>query len=134
MTLTVCIDDRNGMAFNRRRQSRDRVLIEDLIVAAAGRPIRISPYSLPLFPEGLPNLLVSEDPLGEASGEDFCFVETLSPTSCAEKFDRILLYRWNRHYPADLRFEPDLSHYTQKEVRDFVGSSHEKITKEVYER
>ena len=31
MTLIVCIDDKNGLLFNHRRQSRDRVLIEDLL-------------------------------------------------------------------------------------------------------
>ena len=30
MTLYVCLDDRNGMLFNNRRQSRDRVVLEDI--------------------------------------------------------------------------------------------------------
>ena len=31
MNLIVCLDDKNGMAFNGRRQSRDRLLTEDLL-------------------------------------------------------------------------------------------------------
>ena len=30
MKLIVCLDDNNGMMFNKRRQSRDRVLIENV--------------------------------------------------------------------------------------------------------
>lgn len=31
MKLIVCMDDKNGMAFNHRRQSRDRVLAERIM-------------------------------------------------------------------------------------------------------
>ena len=31
MKLIVCLDDKNGMMFNKRRQSRDRVLIENVL-------------------------------------------------------------------------------------------------------
>ncbi len=31
MIIAVCTDDNNGMLFNNRRQSRDMLLIEDLI-------------------------------------------------------------------------------------------------------
>lgn len=31
MTLILCLDDENGMMFNHRRQSRDRVLISEML-------------------------------------------------------------------------------------------------------
>ena len=31
MTIIVCLDDKNGLSFNNRRQSRDKILIEDII-------------------------------------------------------------------------------------------------------
>ena len=31
MRVIVCLDDRNGMLFNRRRQSRDRRVVEDIL-------------------------------------------------------------------------------------------------------
>ena len=34
MTLYVCLDDKNGMLFNNRRQSRDRVVLEDIRMQA----------------------------------------------------------------------------------------------------
>ena len=30
MRLIVCLDDKNGMAFNHRRQSRDRIVTEKI--------------------------------------------------------------------------------------------------------
>ena len=33
MNLIVCLDDSGGMRFNKRRQSRDSLLIKDLIEA-----------------------------------------------------------------------------------------------------
>jgi len=36
MIAVVCVDDRGGMLFNRRRQSQDRVLRGDLLALAAG--------------------------------------------------------------------------------------------------
>ena len=44
MYIAICIDDNNGMMFNRRRQSRDRVLLDDLIKLANGK-LYICEYS-----------------------------------------------------------------------------------------
>ena len=57
--------------------------------------------------------------------------------SCKEevlqKAERIVLYRWNRAYPADVKFTMPKG-FTLKESREFAGSSHEKITREEYTR
>ena len=45
MIIAVCIDDKGGMLFNHRRQSQDRLLREDLLKEAAGRPLWMSGYS-----------------------------------------------------------------------------------------
>ena len=45
------------------------------------------------------------------------------------------LYKWNRDYPADFYFDIDYANdYKLETTLDFVGTSHEKITKEVYVR
>ena len=31
MTVFICLDDKNGMLFNHRRQSRDKAVIEDML-------------------------------------------------------------------------------------------------------
>ena len=49
MKIIVCVDDNNGMMFNKRRQSRDRVLIQDIIANLDGSNLLIAPYSEKLF-------------------------------------------------------------------------------------
>ncbi len=138
MTILVCVDDRMGQMFHRRRLSRDRVLSARILERAAGRVLRISPYSVPLF-DGLPSsarLEVGEDYLAQASGDDLCFVEREDAAPWLDRADRLVLYRWNRAYPADLRFPGDIlaQNWTLTAASDFPGSSHDKITEEFYER
>ena len=62
MTVALCIDDRGGMLFNKRRQSRDRVLVEELVrfAESEGARILISPFSKLLF-ENFPNAVQIDD-------------------------------------------------------------------------
>ena len=65
----------------------------------------------------------------------YCFVEDRAIAPVQEKIEKIILFRWNRAYPADMYFDITLSdgwHVT--ETHEFAGSSHEKITEEVYEK
>ena len=39
MKLIVCLDDNKGMMFNNRRQSRDRVLIENVLELCKGEKL-----------------------------------------------------------------------------------------------
>ncbi len=130
MILVVCIDKKGGLQFNHRRQSRDSLLIEDLIREADGRIIRTSPYSAPLFPEG-----VAKDGAEDAGVGELCFYEGDFPCPPKEKLEGVILYHWNRAYPADLWFDESLLDGMKKTGKtDFPGSSHEKITKEVYRK
>ena len=133
MKLIVCLDERRGMAFNHRRQSRDRVLIEDLLRTVGEARLFAAPYSASLF-EGKPlNLVVSEDPMQDAENSDFCFLELASPAT-DETISELILYHWNRHYPSDTPFLLDMSSYSLISSIDFAGSSHDKITKEVWKK
>ena len=132
MTLVLCLDDNLGMMFNHRRQSRDRVLIEELLTTVGDRRLFVSPYSKTLFPEGAAPITVAEDP-GAAAGEnDFAFVEDTDPTAAWDRVTSVMLYRWNRAYPGDQYFRGDMTGFLLSETNEFVGSSHEKITKEVW--
>ena len=134
MTLIVCVDDEQGMAFGRRRQSRDRALCEDMVVFAAGRTLRMSPRSAKLF-EGMDgNIAATEDFAQNAKADECCFVEFQSVDELAERARDLVLYRWNRHYPADLHFCVSLDGWRLDRVTEFPGTSHEKITREVYVR
>jgi hypothetical protein len=71
-----------------------------------------------------------------SSGEDLCFVEDRDPSPFLGKADKVVIYRWNRHYPADKRFEFDLSSlgFEKASAENFIGSSHPTITEEIYEK
>lgn len=132
MIAAVCIDDRNGLLFNHRRLSRDRAQQEDLLSLCGGEPLWLAPYSAPLFDWALERVRISEDFLEQAAPGEICFVEDRQPP--VEDLDGLILYRWNRAYPSDVRLELDLSRFTLSERRDFPGVSHETITREYYIR
>jgi len=134
MTLVVCLDDAMGMAFGGKRQSRDSVLCRDLTDYAGGRRILMSPYSEPLF-EGLGACVeAAPDYMDKACGDCLCFPELESPEELEKRAEEMLLYRWNRRYPSTLRFRPDEKCWRLSSVTEFAGSSHEKISREVYVR
>lgn len=129
MTLYICLDDRNGLRFNHRRQSRDAAVLADIHSLCTGN-LGIAPDSEKLIREAeIPYVLPPE------TGEDF-FAEEIPTEEMLEKTKKLVIYRWNRHYPADVRWEPDLTAmgFVLRETTDFPGTSHEKITREVYER
>ena len=128
------MDDRGGMLFNRRRQSQDRVLRGDLLALAAGRPVWMNGYSLGQFGPETGDLRTAEDCLDRAGKGELCFVETTDPAPWLERMEGLVLYRWNRRYPADLYCTLPLEDFVLEERREFAGSSHECITREVYRR
>ena len=132
MTVFVCIDDKGGMVFNHRRQSRDRIQQQDMLRECGGRPLRIAPRSSALFSESSA-AEASENYLSAAGPEDFCFAEEPPLLPWTENIHRLILYRWNRAYPADGYLDIDIREGWQlQETTEFPGSSHEKITKETY--
>lgn len=129
MTLYICLDDRNGLQFNKRRQSRDSALLEDIRSQLSG-PLCVAPFSEKLIREAeIPYVLLPE------TTADF-FAEEIPSQELLEKTKKIVIYRWNRHYPSDVKWEPDLTGmgFTLTEITEFAGTSHEKITREVYVR
>ena len=119
MTVFVCVDDNFGMAFNGRRQSRDSAVAEDIVRSCGGLP-EMDGRSAKLFNGG-------------AQAEDAYFMEFSCEEALLQKAERIVLYRWNRAYPADVKFTMPAG-FALKESCDFAGSSHEKITREEYIR
>ena len=134
MTLILCVDNHGGMLFHGRRQSRDRMLQEDLLQETAGGRLWMNAYSAGQFPPSA-RILVSESPLTQAESPDFCFVENLAVQPFLKQANRLILYCWNRVYPADaVIFRSPGPAWTLLRQSEFSGSSHEKITKEFYVR
>lgn len=134
MKLVCCVDDIMGMAFFGRRQSRDSLLYEDLAKESCGKAIHMQQRSAALFANTDANIFVSEAPWDTAGDDEFCFVEFCSPSSFEDRVREIILYRWNRRYQSDLKFDIDLSSWSKVSEAQFTGSSHEKISKEVFIR
>jgi len=137
MILIVCVDDDNGMMFNRRRQSQDRVLRERVLGMTAGSRLWMNHYTEKQFAtENAPQINVDDGFLNEAAPGDYCFVEGDDVADYEKWMEKIILYKWNRRYPGDTHFSIPLQAHGWRLTRstDFVGSSHEKITEEVYER
>lgn len=136
MTVAVCISDGGGMMFNKRRQSRDRVVTEDVLARSGDRKIITSDYSSKLFSENPDRITPVDDPLAEAEDGDFVFVEDRSLLEHKNKIKEIYIYKWNKKYPFDKRldFSPEGEGMHLAEVVEFEGNSHEKITRELWKR
>lgn len=134
MKIIVCLDDKCGMAFGGRRQSRDRVLCERILEITGDARVLMSPQSHKLFTDQDCRLIPDSNYLSLAQGDDYCFIETDSPAPFEQEIKEIIIFRWNRVYPSDLKFNISLDGFSLTESREFKGSSHEKITEEVYRR
>lgn len=135
MVLVICVDDKGGMAFNGRRQSMDRLLRADLLQTVGEAPLWMSPYSAKQFDPAPANLRAAEDFLDRAGKGAYCFAEFPPLAQVLDRAEGLVVYRWNRTYPADrhLDFAP-ADQFTLVSAADFPGSSHKTLTKEVYTR
>lgn len=108
------------------------MLCEKALEISKGARLFMNTYSAPLF-EGK-NIVVDDLFELKAGAGDYCFCETKVPDlSVAEG---VILFKWNRDYPADsyLEFDPKALGFKKQKDEDFEGSSHKKITMEVYGR
>ncbi|MCI9615628.1 MAG: ribonuclease Z [Dorea sp.] len=133
MVVIVCLDDDNGMMFNRRRQSKDRAVKERIGQISSGKRLWMNSYTYKLY-GGLcgTEIIEAEDFLERAGSGELCLVETESLAGVEAKIEKVVLFRWNRKYPADFWFDLALSEWKREAVREFSGTSHEKITEEEY--
>lgn len=137
MIVIVCLDDKNGMMFNRRRQSQDRCLRERIIDMTAGKVLRMNQYSAGQFdPKTLSHVMVGESFLEEAADGEYCFVENEALAPYEKNMEMLIVFRWNRTYPSDVWLDLVLGGDVWKltETEEFSGYSHDVITMEVYKK
>ena len=115
MTIFICLDDADGLAFNHRRQSRDRILCEHIAALSQKGVLRMNTSSFSLF-SGInaPNICAEDDFMQHAQPDDFCFLECADPTPYLGLASCLTVFRWNRR------------------ETEFEGSSHPTITQEDY--
>ena len=142
MKIIVCVDNQNGMMFNRRRQSQDRVLRKRILELTGGKKLWMNAYSQKQFLQVNGNMSKEQEQSGQIQADEAflekagpgepCFVEDRSVAPFAGRVERVVLYRWDRAYPADLYWDLSLEGWTLARREEFPGFSHEIITKEVY--
>lgn len=134
MNVILCLDDNNGMMFNHRRQSRDKEVLKDIILISRNSRLYMNEYSYKLFKDlSIQNVLVSSEFLQQANEGEYCFVEDRNVLPFCDKIEKLIIYRWNRKYPADFYFDIVLDEVWElTEIKESTGTSHEKIKKEIY--
>lgn len=134
MTAIVCVEDRGGILFLKRRVSRDREVYRD--IAENYDKIYMTSYSLPLFDGVKIEAGIRLSPISEGQHGDVCFVESGEIADRIHRISRLVIYRWNSRYPSDVKlgFEPEDMGFSHLSTTEFAGYSHEKITKDIYEK
>ncbi len=132
MTLIFCVDDNFGLMFNKRRQSRDSAVLDDIKNCFAGEKICMSPYSEKLFSEAGIDYTICEN----FNQDGIYFVEDEYSPDLFNSADEVILYHWGKVYPADYNFDISLlsADFTLAETTVFKGTSHNEIKKERYTR
>lgn len=135
MVVITCVDNNGGMLFHHRRQSRDRAVREDIRKEVGESCLWVNAYSAGLFGDFADRLRIDESFMEKAGTNQYCFVENVSAAEYEERMERIILYCWNRNYPADFHFDIPLTNkWILTGQEEFTGYSHEKIRKEIYVR
>ncbi len=135
MNVIVCVDNRMGVMFNKRRQSRDRILCQKVADTVADNKLLLNSYSADLFDSFNIDIVVDDEFLKNAQNGDFCFCEGAELKPFTNKIEKLIVFRWNRDYPYDQTLDIDISAgWSMVKNEEFEGSSHDKITMEVYVR
>lgn len=135
MNIIVCVDEQNGMLFGGRRQSKDRILRRQVRLLAQNTPLWMNGYSARQFEEDGQPVYIDENFLETAPAGAWCFVENTDMMPYLRRIEKVAVYRWNRLYPSDVKFPMAVfeEKWTKLSSREFAGSSHERITEEVYQ-
>ena len=110
------------------------MVIEDMIASYPGERIHMNSYSKSLFLKYPEQIEVEEDFLKYLSEDEVGFVENLSLKPYEKNIKSLIIYKWNRDYPADRYLDIPLDEWELTSTVEFSGYSHEQITKETYSR
>ncbi len=136
MVLIYCLDPKNGMTFNNRRQSMDKAVRERIGEISSKNRLLMNIYSSKQFTEQFSNIQIDENFLNYALENDYCFVENLNTKDYIKKTDKIIIYRWDKVYPSDFKLDYEPKDYGFKlySSYEFKGNSHDIIVEETYNK
>ncbi|MBP3706660.1 MAG: ribonuclease Z [Clostridia bacterium] len=133
MNIIICLDDKNGLIFGTKRQSRDIKIYERILENTKGRKLLMNEYSYNLFKDLNTKINVRNDFLSLAKKKDYCFIENDEFLNYDKFIESITVYRWNTVYPSTVRIDEKYLNKRKKiSVFEFCGNSHQLITEEVY--
>ncbi len=133
MNIIVCVEDNNGMMFNKRRVSQDIEVRNDIYKNLNEKTLIMNSYSFKMFEKDGSNANIKVDEnLPIDDNMNFQFIENVKLSKFEQKIDNLVVYYWNRKYPNDFKFDIDISKWKLVSEVEFVGKSHEKITKKVF--
>lgn len=104
---------------------------------AGNRTLWMNDYTARQFsPEQQEQISLAENPLQAANNGELCMVEGEALLPYEDQLEELILFRWNRVYPADTYLDIPLSEHGWVLVNtlEFSGYSHERITQEVYRK
>ena len=124
MTVIITLDDKYGYTLFGKRLSEDIAITNDIL--SSFPLVYMSEYSAAQFDDK--SRIVSPIP-NKLPQDAVLFLETdyIPPEA-----DKLIVYRWNRHYPSDRKYNPAKYFWYIESSVNFPGYSHDKITKEVY--
>lgn len=131
MKAIITLDNKYGYSLFGKRLSWDREIEKNVFEnLAEDESLFVSPYTMKSFSEPSQSRLIS--PIPDDREKDitaFFEVDDIPST-----LDELIVYRWNRNYPSDKKYNPYLHGWKRLSSEDFPGHSHNKITREVYVR
>lgn len=120
MIAIYMVGNNLSLSFNNRRVSSDKNIIDDIYKEYDS--INIFSCSKDLFINRKYNIV-------DSISDGVYFLESnydILPS-------KLIIYKFNRDYPSGNNLNINLSYYKIIDSYDFIGNSHGKITKEVYE-
>ena len=144
MIIITAVDDNLGMMFNHRRQSKDEELRKYILKLTADKKLFMNEYTAKQFADTSAevldnkniqeNIIVDEMFLETAGENDYCFVENVSFEPYLDKVDMLLLCKWNRKYPSDMKLVFPFDKWELISSEELAGKSHEMITVETWSK
>lgn len=128
-TVAICIDKRNGRMFYGKRTSTDEEVRHRLL--SMPDKLYVDEYTAKQFTDNdnKEKLVITEHP--ESIDDGMAFLEKQDIPGDA---DRIIIFRWDKRYPADKFFDFRFDGWRKIKKDEFPGHAHEKVEMEIWEK
>lgn len=131
MVIIACIDDNNGIGFNKRRLSTDSTVSKDIANIVGDKILYVkSEYSKKLLSDYVKNIKILDE--NSELEDNYVFIDNNLMSFNEEVIKGIVTFGWNRKYPSDTKFIIDTNIWKAFSIVEYAGNSHDLITKTLY--